>query len=234
MAHKVFLITFSGLDGSGKSTQIANLRSALASWRKQTKLLAFWDHAVTFTRYREGFVHKVYKSERGIGAPGRPVQRRDKNVRRWYLTVARHALYLMDAWNLRRVIRKAARGGADVIVMDRYIYDELANLPLDKPFSRRFARYVSDTVPKPDAAFILDADPEAAVARKPEYSVEFASKSRASYMELARFLGNIEVIPPLSVNEARLRVTEVVAKALGVAAPQPKATAAEVEQPHAA
>ena len=82
MTHSVsntpLLISFSGVDGSGKSTQIESLRSALHAAGLKTTLLAFWDNVVVGVKYREGFVHKVYKSERGIGAPGKPVNRRDK------------------------------------------------------------------------------------------------------------------------------------------------------------
>src|ERR1700748_580412 len=129
------LISFSGVDGSGKSTQIENLRSALHAAGLQTTLLAFWDNVVVGVKYREGFVHKVYKSERGIGAPGKPVNRRDKNVRGWHLTLARHFLYLLDSIHLCEVVARAKRSGADVIILDRYIYDELSNLNLANPFS---------------------------------------------------------------------------------------------------
>ncbi len=129
-ARRPQIVSFSGLDGSGKSTQIANLRQFLHSHGLSTQLLAFWDDVVVLTRYREGFVHKVYGSEKGIGAPGQPVNRRDKNVRKWYLSIVRHGLYLLDAIHLRMVIARARRTNADVIIMDRYIYDELANLPL--------------------------------------------------------------------------------------------------------
>jgi len=205
------LISFSGLDGSGKSTQIANLRAALASRGKRSEVLAFWDNAVVLTRYREGFVHKAYNSERGIGAPGKPVNRRDKNVRHWYLTVARHALYFLDAVNLRRVLARARRTGADVVIIDRYIYDELANLPLTNPISRALARFINALVPRPDVAFLLDADPDAARARKPEYPVDFMRQCRQSYLLLANLLGTMTIVPPLPLKQAKLRVTETVA-----------------------
>ena len=73
-SRRTILISFSGLDGSGKSTQIANLREFLHSRGLTTHLLAFWDDVVVLSRYREGFVHKVYGSEKGIGAPDRPGQ----------------------------------------------------------------------------------------------------------------------------------------------------------------
>ena len=180
------LVSFSGLDGAGKSTQIENLRQFAADRGLSTKLLAFWDDVVVLSRYREGFVHKVYGSERGIGAPGRPVHRRDKNVRKWYLSILRHGLYLLDAVNLARVVGAARRSGADVIIMDRYIYDELANLPLSNPLSKAFIRLVSRCVPQPQVAYLLDADPEAARARKPEYPLEFLYSCRRAYFDLAQ------------------------------------------------
>jgi thymidylate kinase len=200
------LVSFSGLDGSGKSTQIDNLRATLAANGMNTTLLAFWDNVVVGTRYREGFVHKVYKSEKGIGAPDKPVNRQDKNVRRWYLSVARHGLYLLDAIHLRMVLSRARRRGVDVIIMDRYIYDELANLPLGNVLTRAFIRLVQWLVPTPDVAYLLDADVEAARARKPEYPVEFMHKCRRWYYQLANLLGTMTVIPPLPLEDAKRAV----------------------------
>src|SRR5579864_6270940 len=133
---KPLLISFSGVDGSGKSTQIENLRSALHAAGLTTMLLAFWDNVVVGVKYREGFVHKVYKSEPGIGAPGKAVNRRDKNMRGWHLTLARHFLYLLDALNLCRIVAREKKSGTEVIILDRYIYDELSNLNLTNPLSR--------------------------------------------------------------------------------------------------
>src|SRR6201996_8617647 len=179
------LISFSGVDGSGKSTQIENLRSALHAAGLKTSLLAFWDNVVVGGKYREGFVHKVYKSERGIGAPGKPVNRRDKNVPGWHLTLARHFLYLLDSIHLCEVVARAKKSGADVIILDRYIYDELSNLNVNNSLSRSFIKFVHGFVPRPDIAYLLDADPVAAYARKPEYPVDFMKKCRRAYFDLA-------------------------------------------------
>ncbi|HEY6254076.1 MAG TPA: thymidylate kinase [Candidatus Angelobacter sp.] len=201
--RKPLLISFSGVDGSGKSTQIENLCHALHAAGLSTRLLAFWDNVVVGVKSREGFVHKVYKSESGIGAPGKPVNRRDKNMRGWHLTAARHFLYLLDACNLRRVVARERRSGADVIILDRYIYDELSNLNLKNPVSRIFVRAVQAFVPKPDIAYLLDADPAAAYERKPEYPVGFMEKCRHAYFELANLLGTLTIIPALSLPAAK-------------------------------
>jgi thymidylate kinase len=197
------LISFSGLDGAGKSTQIENLQQFLHTRGMRTKLLAFWDDVVVLSRYREGFVHKVYGSERGIGAPGKPVNRQDKNVRKWYLTIVRHGLYLLDAIHLGFVIAKARReSGADVIIMDRYIYDELANLPLTNGTTTFFVRLIDSFVPRPHVAYLLDADPEEACLRKPEYPLAFMYSCRRAYHRLARMLGHMTIIPPLPLADA--------------------------------
>lgn len=212
--HRPILVSFSGVDGAGKSTQIENLQKFAHSRGLTTNLLAFWDDVVVLTRYREGFVHKVYGSEKGIGAPGRPVHRRDKNVRKWYLSILRHGLYLLDALNLVRVVAAARRSGADIVIMDRYIYDELANLPLSRVLTRIFIRLVSAFVPRPDVAYLLDADPEAARDRKPEYPLEFLHSCRQAYFDLAGLLGNMTIIPPLPLPEAKREVETALALAL--------------------
>jgi thymidylate kinase len=239
--QKPLLISFSGLDGSGKSTQIENLNAALHAAGIVCRRLTFWDDVVVGARFREGFVHKVYKSERGIGAPGKPVNRRDKNMRGWHLSLFRHLLYLLDVVNLRRVIarekraaRKTARqngrasaaadmgpyawardrNAVEVIVLDRYIYDELANLNLKNPASRLFVRIVHAITPRPDIAYLLDADPAAARARKPEYSVEFMTQCRESYLKLAGLLRTITVIPSLDLQQSRLAVLKRVERLL--------------------
>jgi thymidylate kinase len=198
---KAVLVSFSGVDGAGKSTQIANLEAVLKSGGYRVRLLSFWDNVVVGCRWREGFVHRAYGSERGIGAPGKPVERRDKNVRHWYLTLARHALYFLDAMNLAWVTARE-RSDCDILIFDRYIYDELANLPLSSRLTRAYIWLVTAIVPRPDVAYLLDADPAAARERKPEYPVEFMRKCRVAYKQLAIILRTFTVIPPLELPSA--------------------------------
>ena len=178
-------------------------------------MLTFWDDVAVLSRFREIMSHKAFGGDLGIGTPEKPLHRRDKNVTSWPVTLARFVLYLADSFNLRLVVKRAARKGADVAIFDRYIYDELANLPLESGFARSFTRLLLRVAPKPDSAFLIDADPEAARARKPEYPLEFLIRNRQSYLCLSRIAGNLTIIEHLSAGAAAANMKEVALAKLG-------------------
>jgi thymidylate kinase len=134
------------------------------------------------------------------------LQRRDKNVKSFPVIAARYLLYFADALSLRKKINRFKKSHFEVVIFDRYIYDELANLPLKRWLARGFLRLVLKLVPKPDVAYLIDADPAAARARKPEYPLEFLRDNRQAYLSLAAFTGQITVIEPLPVEQARISV----------------------------
>jgi thymidylate kinase len=199
------LISFSGMDGSGKSTQIETLCTHLTQSGLPVLKLAFWDDVAGLSKLRAGFSHKFLKSTGEIGSPGKPARRNDKNNRAWYLLVARSLLYLLDALNLRRVVAQVRRRYGGAIVFDRYIYDQLATLPLDNGVTRAYARMVLAIAPKPDLAYLLDAEPELARERKPEYPLAFLYQYRRSYLALSQ-IAPLNVIQPLSQEAVQRQV----------------------------
>jgi thymidylate kinase len=130
------------------------------------------------------------------------------------MTVVRFALYFLDAMSLCFVVIKQRRSGADVVVFDRYLHDELANLTLSNGFARFYARMLLTITLHPDIAYLLDADPEQARERKPEYPVDFLQQNRAAYLALSKMGGGMTVVPPLPVDEAAHRILEELLKKL--------------------
>jgi thymidylate kinase len=206
------VVSFSGIDGAGKSTQIDALQAYLKELGLRTTLYTFWDNVVVFPGLRERMSFKAFKGDKGVGSPDKPIVRRDKNVTSWYITAARLFLYLLDAYSLRVAISGSTYSGADVIIFDRYIYDELANLPLDQPPVRAYVALLLRLIPKPDVAYIVDADPEAAYRRKPEYPLEFVRTNRDAYIRLSRLVRNMTVLEPRSVEETSARIKESVSR----------------------
>lgn len=214
----VRLISFSGMDGAGKSTQISALVNRLRSMGLRVRLVTHWDDVATLTRFRESAGHVIFRGDKGVGSPSAPIERRDKNVRSPLMTCVRLCLYLLDALSLRSVVKAARRSEIDVVIFDRYVYDEVVNLPLDRWFIRGYARLLLWLVPRPDVAFVLDADPVAARARKPEYPLDFLRLIRRSYLALNESTGVLTVIPPSTIEEAEKAIFEHALAAISIPA----------------
>jgi thymidylate kinase len=207
----VTIVSFSGIDGAGKSTQVFALESWLRQAGVRARLVTFWDDVVVFSRFREHVSHKVFKGDQGVGSPEKPLHRRDKNVRHWPVTAMRFLLYSADLISLFWKVREIRKATVDVVIFDRYIYDELANLPLHGSFTRIFVQFLLMLTPRPNLAYVVDADPVAALARKPEYPLAFVQQNRASYAVLANLAGNVRVIAPDSLESIQARIREDVA-----------------------
>jgi thymidylate kinase len=203
---RVRTVSFSGIDGAGKSTQIELLCEHLNERGLRIRVIRFWDDIARLKTLREGAGHKLLKGDKGIGRPDAPINRQDKNVGGWPMTCLRYFLYLVDAISLRRVFKKALLSEVDFIIFDRYTYDELANLDVTQPVTRAYARMLMLFIPRPDISFVLDADPEAARARKPEYPIEFIQLNRRAYIELNRIFGGFTIIAPMDVEAAHQEV----------------------------
>jgi thymidylate kinase len=196
-------VSFSGIDGAGKSTQIKALCTWLKEDGRQVLVIRFWDDIARLTKLRESTGHRVFKGDSGIGTPASPINRRDKNVKSSLMTGVRLFLYFMDALSMRVAVGKVLRSDADLVIFDRYIYDELANLPLRNPAIRAYIRFITKLVPKPHISYFLDADPVMARERKPEYPLEFLYINRQSFLDLGDFIGGITVIPPMPIQDVK-------------------------------
>lgn len=196
---KTRLVSFSGIDGAGKSTQIHHLKSCFEKWGFRVKTVVFWDEIAQLTRFRERAGHALFKGDKGVGRPDAPIHRRDKDVQSLPMTALRLVLYCVDAISAGIAVRQAMDSKFDLVIFDRSIYDELANLNLGHPLIRIYVRLIARFVPRPHRIFVLDADPVHALARKPEYPLEFLIGNRRSYLALSEIAGGFTIVPALSV-----------------------------------
>jgi thymidylate kinase len=204
------LVSFSGIDGAGKTTQIESLTRWLRDAGIKVRLIRFWDDVALLRQCREWFGHKLFKGDKGIGTPERPIERRDKNVSNWYMSACRPFLCCLDVIGLWCMVSKLKRGQtADVVIFDRYLYDQVANLNLGDRGGRALVRALLRLMPRPDVPCLLDADPELARSRKPEYPMDFLRQNRKSYLILAR-IARMEVIPAGSTDEVTRNVRRAV------------------------
>lgn len=201
------IVSFSGIDGAGKSTQIQSLESWLTAAGCKVTVLRMWDDLVPLRALREFASRNAFRGDQGIGSPEHPLERRDKNVQSGIINFFRCCLYFVDAVTLRFRVRSLEKTcQKDVVIFDRYIYDELANLPLKNSKAKRFAELLARLAPAPHVAYVIDADPESTRKRKPEYPLEFLQVNREAFLTLAELIRNLIVVQNDCLEDASVQV----------------------------
>jgi thymidylate kinase len=223
------VVSFSGVDGAGKSTQIHHLQERLAGRNLRTRIIAFWDEVACLRHSRSTAGSLLFQGDTGIGKPDAPVRRRDKNVQSGLMTALRYLLYFADALAASQRVRKARRSDIDVVIFDRFIYDELANLNPRRWINRVYLRVIMKVVPRPDISFILDAVPAEARARKPEYPIDFVVANRDAYLALSALIGGMKVISPMALEPARQAIYRELLHVLPLSKLLPVASCVPVE-----
>ncbi|MGQ0763402.1 MAG: dTMP kinase [Acidobacteriota bacterium] len=195
------LITFSGLDGSGKSTLVEYLKESLERENKKV--------VVSHMNYDVGF----YSLLRFVGAKltktnGRAAQThvpRDRAFENDFQTKGaklryklvwnkglRFLIYPLDVLIFRFYRLYVESMNQRVLIMDRYFYDTVVDLTgARRTFQTRLLSWLT---PTPDLSIYLDCNAERAFRRKHEYSVDFLNRRRLSYQKLVAGLPRMVVI----------------------------------------
>ena len=85
--------------------------------------------------------------------------------------------------------------------------------------ARSYAKILLKLSPRPDLSYVLDAVPEEARARKPEYPVDFMHRQRQSYMQLRQMAG-LQIIPAGGPEEVHAAILERFQKRVREAFPE--------------
>lgn len=144
------IISISGLDGSGKSTQINLLKAHLEAQGKKV----FYFHAVQFSianSYKLRDIKYEIQDTKSVTQAS------------WLKIQLRKIALAIDLCRFRLLLQKLRRQNYDFILSDRYFYDNLINIAyLEAKSCQPKAIHF---IPTPTFAFYLKTDPEKIMQR---------------------------------------------------------------------
>ena len=191
--HRTQVIAFSGLDGSGKSSQARLLRDALRAmgqdavvvwagigtnrslrWIKSPirRGLHALPHVGPFRELAERVAPKAHGAHTPLAEPGAR-SRRHGVIFRLATAVWMTAMALVNAYTLRKALLRSF-GRGRVVIFDRYTLDSAVRLQhwYGASGSARFVTWLMGHLNKhPLRAYFLDAPPQVVFARKPEWEL---------------------------------------------------------------
>ena len=175
-------ITFSGVDGSGKSTQLELLRAKLVA---DGKKVAYF-HAVEFS-----LANTIARSLKGDKTfePGK-----DKAVTQasWFSLILREKFLFIDMIRFTLLRRSLEKEGYDYLLSDRSFFDSIVNLEYLAKHVRFFSwpinwwiDWLARYTPKGDTCFYFDLTPETIMSREraPEQGIDYLRDKMALFQK---------------------------------------------------
>lgn len=178
-----FLVCFTGIDGSGKTTHAKSLRNFLSKngytchyvWAASRPILAMAFFALTRIL---GYWKKTKKDMYTDPLEFAPYKLRSKLGLVWRLL-----LFIDFQIKVLATTRPLLACGR-VVICDRYIYDIFMELQKSGLYTTGFGRLLSKTVPEPTITFLLDV-PESIANLRRGIPVEELSARRHLFLRLA-------------------------------------------------
>ncbi len=212
------IVSISGIDGSGKSTQLKKLKEYLEN--KGKKVVTF--HAVSFSLVNNFLKKKKESKEQRLKEeqnqnpdqttifeqPAKAVTSGN------FLTIlARKIILLIDIFRFKSFQKKLVKEQVDYLLTDRYFYDQLINI-LYLSYKQKILNYIRSSknkkislklcpleklavkfIPEPNWKFFIDVSPQVALDRDRdiEQGQEYLVIKRTLYKKFLKQWG-IEMI----------------------------------------
>jgi dTMP kinase len=169
------LVSISGLDGSGKSTQIELLKNKLENEGKKVSYF----HAVQFS---------IANRKNGKAGEAKSVTKAS-----WFKIQLRKLALMIDLVRFKKLLSKLESEKYDYLLSDRYFYDNLINIAYLEAKSEKMK--AKSSIPHPDFAFYLQTEPAEIAKRErvPEQGMDYLNKKKILLDEAAT-IWNLQVI----------------------------------------
>lgn len=189
MSRSGRLVVFSGLDGAGKSTQIALLVSRLKAGGQHPEVIWTRGGYTLLFEALKGMLRRISRG-RVVPASGHSPQREraltQPRTRRIWLTLA-----LIDLLWVYGVQVRWLRWWGRAVICDRYLWDTLIDFCLNFPQERvedwGLWRLLVKASPRPDVAFLLLVPVEESLRRSRQKQEPFPDSPETLARRLAHY-----------------------------------------------
>lgn len=176
------IISISGLDGSGKTTQVQMLKKYLEQEGKKV----FYFHAIQFsiaTKINNLFKAKKKKLDTKNSIDSMQDTGESVDQANWFLIQLRKVFLIIDIFRFKKFLKKIKKQGYSHLVTDRYFYDSVVNIeyltqnlfsekkleseaePLANTQTCLVVRIIEKIIPRPSKAFYLFVSPDEIMTR---------------------------------------------------------------------
>ena len=210
------LITFSGIVGSGKSTNA----------KKAYRLLVNMSYPVVYLRFRQLSWKNIFKpldklagKKKPGSAPAEKLQKpaeaalRSKEVAP--LTLVRCLGYAWRMVVFRTFVALKLRD--TIAICDRYFYDSFVHYHLTGRREKAYFGFLKRIMPKPDLALMLVAQADHIIARRQHYEPAYLQMLSANYNKLLREFPNLTIVRTDEFDDLDQNIANCLRSAMGMA-----------------
>lgn len=196
------LITFSGLDGSGKTTHSKLTMHFLKSKGIKTKYIHIQQNSLfniigkimnVTPKIKKNIVNKEFDIK-------------NDSLSRKTILFLRQLSYFLDILIFGSYM---LFNYGKVLICDRYFYDMLVQAKYFGIKNKLFYKLYSKSIPKPDIPILLDVKPEIAFKRAKEYNLDYYINKRKEYN-----MPFLILIESEKIKETQNKIEEIINKKL--------------------
>lgn len=237
------LITFSGLDGSGKTTLITSLTETLRSkgYKVKTATMYYDLSFCAYVRKMRDWIKNKVQLEKKVSVDPLTSKVDNSSEFKWDGKIIDPKIIVDDKKGfLRKLIYGFFRSRfvkrmflffdlldimiyrfvfekvkKHILITDRYVYDSLADVVDVCSSNMLFVNMFLKLVPEADVPIFIDVPAETAYIRKQEYPIGYMKWRREVYLKIFKLLRSHIIINNENMESSKKNIEEVVCKRMG-------------------